>query len=56
MQCREYDIVAAERAIAWNDTDIGIDWPALDGVPILSGKDRAAPSLADATELPVFGE
>jgi dTDP-4-dehydrorhamnose 3,5-epimerase len=31
-----------ERAILWNDPAIGIDWPALDAAPLLSGKDQAA--------------
>lgn len=38
---REHD-----RALRWNDPAIGVDWP-LAGDPILSGKDRAAPLLAD---------
>jgi dTDP-4-dehydrorhamnose 3,5-epimerase len=33
-----------ERAIAWNDPDVGIAWP-LDGEPTLSAKDAAAPRL-----------
>jgi hypothetical protein len=37
-----------ERAILWNDPAIGIDWPALDAAPLLSGKDAAAALLADA--------
>ena len=37
-----------ERAILWNDPAIGIDWPALDAAPLLSGKDQAAALLADA--------
>jgi dTDP-4-dehydrorhamnose 3,5-epimerase len=36
-----------ERAVLWNDPDIAIDWP-LDGIPLLSAKDLAAPRLADA--------
>ena len=35
----------AESGIAWNDPDIGIEWPIKE--PILSGKDAAAQSLAD---------
>ena len=30
-----------ERAILWNDRDLGIDWP-IDGEPILSAKDKTA--------------
>ena len=36
-----------ERAIRWNDPALGIDWPDLGAEPILSGKDRVAPMLAD---------
>ncbi len=36
-----------DRAIRWDDPDIGIDWP-LDGEPLLSDKDAAAPYLRDA--------
>lgn len=34
-----------ERAIAWNDPDIGIEWP-MQGAPLLSGKDQLARNLA----------
>jgi dTDP-4-dehydrorhamnose 3,5-epimerase len=37
-----------ERAILWNDPAIGIDWPALEAAPLLSGKDQAASLLANA--------
>jgi dTDP-4-dehydrorhamnose 3,5-epimerase len=37
-----------ERAILWNDPAIGIQWPALDAAPLLSGKDQVALLLADA--------
>ena len=37
-----------ERAILWNDPAIGIQWPALDAAPLLSGKDVAAALLANA--------
>lgn len=37
----------ADRSIAWDDPDIGIDWP-LDEPPTLSDKDARAPRLADA--------
>lgn len=38
---------AHDRALAWDDPEIGVDWP-LDGEPVLSKKDAAAPRLADA--------
>lgn len=38
----------SDRSIRWDDPDIGIEWP-LDGVePIVSEKDNAAPTMADA--------
>ena len=43
--CTDYYAPQNENCIAWNDTDIGIEWP-LDGPPVLSDKDRAAPRLA----------
>jgi dTDP-4-dehydrorhamnose 3,5-epimerase len=40
-----------ETGIAWNDPEIGIEWPIED--PVLSERDRSAPSLADvAATLP----
>ncbi len=40
-----------DRAIRWNDPEIGIDWPG-DESPILSDKDAAAPRLRDAEVFP----
>ena len=38
-----------ERAIAWNDSSVGIEWPGLiDCLPVLSSKDADAPQLARA--------
>ena len=42
-----------ERAVVWNDPDLAIDWPLL-GSPLLSGKDAAAPRLAEAELFPGF--
>jgi len=42
----------ADRAILWNDPNIGIDWPVKD--PVLSAKDAGAPRLADALILPAM--
>ena len=36
-----------ERAIIWNDPDLGIDWP-MTGEPLLSDKDRQATRFTDA--------
>ena len=41
-----------DRAIAWNDPAIGIEWPLAE--PILSAKDAVAPLLRDANILPRF--
>ena len=38
----DYYDPSSERSIAWNDPDIGIEWPAMDIAPLLSGKDQAA--------------
>ena len=43
----DYYAPAHERCIAWNDPQIGIDWP-LDGAPLLSAKDAQGVSLAEA--------
>jgi dTDP-4-dehydrorhamnose 3,5-epimerase len=37
-----------ERAIAWNDPSIGIDWPDLGSTPLLAEKDAGAPALSCA--------
>jgi dTDP-4-dehydrorhamnose 3,5-epimerase len=36
---------ARERGLAWDDPDIGIKWPVIEGGPSLSEKDRAYPRL-----------
>ncbi|HEV8579935.1 MAG TPA: dTDP-4-dehydrorhamnose 3,5-epimerase [Thermoanaerobaculia bacterium] len=44
-KCTELYRPADEISIAWNDPEIGIDWPIED--PILNAKDREAPRLAE---------
>ncbi len=44
-KCSEYYTPSGERAILWNDPDIGIDWPVEN--PLLSEKDKKAPRLRD---------
>ena len=51
-KCTDYYAPEAERAIAWNDPALGIAWPVTE--PLLSAKDRAAPTLMAAPVLPVF--
>lgn len=38
----------AELAVAWNDPEIGIDWPVAD--PVLNERDGAAPRLSEIPE------
>ncbi|WP_284212221.1 dTDP-4-dehydrorhamnose 3,5-epimerase family protein, partial [Methylobacterium brachythecii] len=42
---------AHDRAIAWNDPAIGIDWPVSEAEASLSAKDKAAPRLSEAADL-----
>ena len=43
----EFYISENDRVVAWDDPDIGVEWP-LEIPPVLSEKDAAAPSLAEA--------
>lgn len=47
-KCSDFYAPEHERAIAWDDPEIGIDWPLGGNSPILSSKDLAAPRLGDA--------
>ncbi len=47
-KCTDYYAPEDERALAWDDPGVGIEWPLGDIVPQLSTKDRAAPLLAHA--------
>jgi len=48
-KCTEYYAPELERAIRWDDPDLGIEWPLLDGKqPVLSSKDAGAPFFRDA--------
>ena len=50
-KCSSYYDGSIERGIAWDDPDIGIEWPVAE--PLLSDRDRSAPRLRDiAAELP----
>jgi dTDP-4-dehydrorhamnose 3,5-epimerase len=39
---------ATEAGIAWDDPDVGVEWPLSD--PILSERDRSAPRLSEVAE------
>lgn len=45
-KCTDFYSPATEACIAWNDLDIGVEWP-LDGKPLLSEKDAKGLSLSD---------
>ena len=51
-RCRGYYAPAAEGAVRWDDPEIGVRWPV--GNPVLSARDRAAPTLAQYREKPAF--
>jgi dTDP-4-dehydrorhamnose 3,5-epimerase len=50
--CTDLYSAADEHSILWNDPDLGIDWGVDE--PLLSDKDKAAPRLVDAQDLPTF--
>lgn len=39
---------ATESGIAWNDPDVGVEWPV--DTPLLSERDKAAPKLAEIAD------
>ena len=43
----DYYSAEADKGVAWDDPDIGIDWPSIADPETLSAKDRQQPSLAD---------
>jgi dTDP-4-dehydrorhamnose 3,5-epimerase len=53
-KCSDYYNPDGERGIAWNDPDIGIEWPVSD--PVLSERDSRLPRLMemDDRDLPVY--
>lgn len=48
-KCTDFYVPGDEITIAWNDPEIGIAWPIRN--PILSPKDRNAPSLRDVMKM-----
>ncbi|MDO9487030.1 MAG: dTDP-4-dehydrorhamnose 3,5-epimerase [Sphingomonadaceae bacterium] len=47
-KCTAPYVPADERAIAWNDPALAIDWPLAGAAPLLSDRDRAAGAFVDA--------
>ncbi len=48
-RCTDYYNPNAEHAVRWDDPDLAIDWPLLDGAaPSLSGKDAQGVAFKDA--------
>ncbi len=52
-KCTDYYAPEYERSIRWDDPEIGIDWPLVNGKrPLLSDKDRSAIDFAGAEHYP----
>jgi dTDP-4-dehydrorhamnose 3,5-epimerase len=52
-RCTDFYAPQSERAIRWDDADLGVRWPLPGGAaPVLSGKDAAAPRFRDAEYFP----
>lgn len=53
-KCTDYYHPESEVSIKWDDPDLNIDWPLVDGaIPSLSNKDESGVSFADA---PTFAQ
>ena len=52
-KCTDFYAPQLERAIRWNDPQLGVEWPLPSGVsPTLSGKDTLAPLFKEAQSYP----
>ena len=47
-KCTDYYFPEHEAGLAWNDPDIGIDWPIAD--PVIKDRDKGYPRLKDIAE------
>ncbi len=52
--CTDVYVPECEHSVRWDDPAIGVEWPV--DAPVVSDKDRNAPTLADAPVLPVVGD
>lgn len=55
-KCSDFYIPEDERGVAWNDPELGIEWPLGDLEPVLSDRDLGWRPLSqtDEADLPVF--
>lgn len=52
-KCTEYYSPDDDRALRWDDAELAIDWPLVEGrAPLLSARDGAAPGLRSAMVYP----
>lgn len=51
-KCTEYYHPEDDHSLLWNDPEIGINWPLISDVPLLSARDRDASTLANAALFP----
>jgi dTDP-4-dehydrorhamnose 3,5-epimerase len=51
-RCDNFYAPAAERVVAWDDPEIGVDWPVKE--PVLSPRDRRGVSLRQYLAAPAF--
>jgi dTDP-4-dehydrorhamnose 3,5-epimerase len=52
-KCTDYYAAQHDRTLLWNDPDVGIEWPIIEGCPpILSPKDMAGTPLREAAVYP----
>lgn len=52
-KCTDYYHPASEVSLLWNDPQLGIDWPLVDGrEPLLSNKDKQGMRFSDAPKFP----
>ena len=47
-KCTDYYDASDDHSLLWNDETLGIDWPLVSAVPLLSAKDEAGKRFEDA--------